>query len=104
MQVQRRYWNIKCLSWWPFVGRLGSWDTGLHVCTRGIVGLFSFIYLTKTQPLKYDLFGGRPNSASIFVDFLLGVLGVCVSIRFELSRVVYMFFDTLMLLILFLSL
>ena len=54
--------------------------------------------------LKYDLFGGRPNSASIFVDFLLGVLGVCVSIRFELSRVVYMFFDTLMLLILFLSL
>ena len=55
--------------------------------------------------LNNDLFGGRPNSASIFFDsFVLGVLGVCVSFKFKLGRVVYMFFDTLMLLILFLSL
>ena len=55
--------------------------------------------------LKYDLFGVRPNSASIFFDsFVLGVLGVSVSFKFKLGRVVYMFFDTLMLLILFLSL
>ena len=50
VQVQWRCWKIKSLHWWPFVGRLGSW-TRLHVCTRGIVGLFSFIYLTKTQPI-----------------------------------------------------
>ena len=55
--------------------------------------------------LKYDLFGGRPNSASIFFDsFVLGELGVSVSFKFKLGRLVYMFFDTLMLPILFFSL
>ena len=70
-----------------------------------LFGVGFLCFLLNLCDLKYDLFGGRPNRASIFVDsFVLGVLGVCVSIRFKLSRVVYMFFDTLMLLILFLSL
>ena len=70
-----------------------------------LFGVGCLCFLINLCDLKYDLFGGRPNSASVFVDsFVLGVLDVCVSIRFDLSKVVYMFFNTLMLLILFLSL
>ena len=63
------------------------------------------MFVSSHYDLKYDLFGGRPNSASIFFDsFVLGVLGVSVFFKFKLGRVLYMFFDTLMFLILFLSL
>ena len=63
------------------------------------------MFVSSHYDLKYDLFGGRPNSASIFFDsFVMGVLGVSVSFKFKLGRVLYMFFDTLMFLILFLSL